>query len=53
MERETMDDRGPRDGARGRGADTGAEQLGVDDQEFSSVEDTGTEPSENPAVDDV
>jgi hypothetical protein len=29
------------------------DQPGIDDQEFSSVEDVGTPPSENPAVDDV
>jgi hypothetical protein len=29
------------------------EQLGADDEEFASVEDTGPEPSENPTVDDV
>jgi hypothetical protein len=27
--------------------------LGTDDEEFSSVEDVGAQPSENPAVDDV
>jgi hypothetical protein len=37
-----------------RGApDGGAEDLGTDDQEFASVEDTGAAPPENPAVDDV
>ena len=30
-----------------------AEQLGDDDEEFSSVEDVGGEPRESPAVDDV
>ena len=48
-----MEDQGRRDGDRGRVANVGAEELGADDQEFSSVEDTGMEPSENPAVDDV
>ena len=38
MERETIDDEG---------------LPGTDDQEFSSVEDVGMPPSENPAVDDV
>jgi hypothetical protein len=47
MEREGLDDRGR------RRDDSGVEDLGQDDQEFSSVEDTGPEPSENPAVDDV
>ena len=31
----------------------GEETLGTDDEEFSSVEDVGNEPSENAAVDDV
>jgi len=30
-----------------------ADEIGTDDQEFSSVEDVGSEPGENPAVDDV
>jgi hypothetical protein len=38
MEREAIDDEAP---------------PGTDDQEFSSVEDVGMPPSENPAVDDV
>lgn len=29
------------------------DSLGDDEQEFASVEDVGTPPSENPAVDDV
>jgi hypothetical protein len=29
------------------------ENLGTDDEEFSSVEDVGDAPSENPPVDDV
>jgi hypothetical protein len=29
------------------------QDLGTDDEEFSSVEDVGAQPSENPAVDDV
>jgi len=29
------------------------ENLGVDDEEFSSVEDVGDAPRENPSVDDV
>ncbi len=29
------------------------DDLGTDDAEFASVEDTGPEPDENPAVDDV
>ena len=31
----------------------GDDELAIDDQEFASVEDTGPEPGENPAVDDV
>ncbi len=31
----------------------GVEEIGTDDQEFSSVEDVGSAPNENPAVDDV
>jgi hypothetical protein len=46
MERDAMD------GRRDRGRD-GIESLGADDEEFASVEDTGPEPSENPATDDV
>jgi hypothetical protein len=48
MEREAIEEHGRRGGDRG-----GVENLGTDDVEFSSVEDTGAEPSENPAVDDV
>lgn len=29
------------------------DDLGLDDQEFASIEDTGPEPSENIPVDDV
>ena len=39
-------------GGRDRGGD-GIDNLGADDEEFASVEDTGPEPGENPAVDDV
>ena len=53
MEREASEEQGRRDSDRSRIANVGAEDLGADDQEFSSVEDTGREPSENPAVDDV
>jgi hypothetical protein len=45
MERDAMEDR-TRPGG-------GIEEIGTDDQEFSSIEDVGAEPSENPAVDDV
>jgi hypothetical protein len=31
----------------------GEEALGSDEQEFSSVEDVGNEPAENPQIDDV
>lgn len=48
-----MEDQGRRDGDRSRVDNVGAEDLGADDQEFSSIEDVGAEPSENPAVDDV
>jgi len=46
MEREANE----QPGRRGRGE---PETLGDDDQEFSSVEDLGPEPSESPAIDDV
>ena len=29
------------------------DELGLDETEFSSVEDVGDEPSENPNIDDV
>jgi hypothetical protein len=29
------------------------DEMGIDDEEFASLEDVGPEPSENPAVDDV
>ena len=48
MERESVEEHDPHGQDRG-----GAETLGVDDEEFSSVEDVGDAPSENPAVDDV
>ena len=38
---------------RQAGAEAGADELGLDDEEFASVEDTGPAPSENLAVDDV
>jgi hypothetical protein len=47
MERESIQGQGRRDQAGSE------EHLGTDDQEFSSVEDVGNEPSENPAIDDV
>ena len=53
MEREAIDDEGRRDQDRSRVRNTSIEEPGTDDQEFSSVEDVGTPPSENPAVDDV
>ena len=46
MERESIQGQGRREQA-------GVESLGTDDEEFSSVEDVGNEPSENPAIDDV
>jgi hypothetical protein len=47
MERESIQ-------GQGRREQHGSEEhLGGDDEEFSSVEDTGPEPSENPAIDDV
>lgn len=51
MERETIEDEGRRDQDRGRVGNVGVEET--DDREFSSVEDVGDAPSENPAVDDV
>jgi len=33
--------------------ESNVDELGIDDEEFASVEDVGPEPSENPAVDDV
>jgi hypothetical protein len=53
MEREAIEEQGRRDQDRGRVANAGVEDLGSDDQEFSSVEDVGTPPGENPTVDDV
>jgi hypothetical protein len=53
MEREAAEEQGRRDSDRSRVGNVGADDLGGDDEEFSSVEDTGPEPSENPAVDDV
>jgi len=47
MERESIQGQGRREQA------DGAENLGTDDEEFSSIEDVGNEPSENPAIDDV
>ncbi|MEA2784063.1 MAG: hypothetical protein QOF71_167 [Candidatus Eremiobacteraeota bacterium] len=48
MERESIQGQGRREQAR-----SGEETLGSDDEEFSSVEDVGNEPSENPAIDDI
>jgi hypothetical protein len=48
MERESIQGHGRREQAQ-----TADETLGTDDQEFSSVEDVGNGPSENPAIDDV
>jgi len=48
MERESIQGQGRREQAP-----SVEENLGTDDQEFSSVEDVGNEPSENPAIDDV
>jgi hypothetical protein len=53
MEREAIDDEGRPDQDRSRVRNRGIEDAGTDDQEFSSVEDVGMPPSENPAVDDV
>jgi hypothetical protein len=47
MERESIQGQGRREQAGSE------EHLGTDDEEFSSVEDVGNEPSENPAIDDV
>jgi hypothetical protein len=38
---------------RSREGGTNPDELGLDDEEFASIEDTGPEPSENVAVDDV
>jgi hypothetical protein len=38
---------------RARESSAADDDLALDDEEFASVEDTGPEPSENPAVDDV
>jgi len=51
MERETIPDE-PRP-EHGRHRSSGIEEPGTDDQEFSSVEDVGMPPRENPAIDDV
>jgi hypothetical protein len=51
MENEAIEDQGRRDQDRSRVANTGVE--GTDDREFSSVEDVGDAPGENPTVDDV
>ena len=51
MEREAIEDEGRRDQDRSRVANIGVEET--DDREFSSVEDVGDSPGENPAVDDV
>ena len=48
-----MEEEGRRDQDRSRVENAGADDLGTDDQEFSSIEDVGALPSENPAVDDV
>ncbi len=54
MEREAIEDEGRRDQDRSRVENVGAgDELGTDDAEFASVEDTGPAPGENPAVDDV
>ena len=47
MERESIQGQGRRERVNPE------ENLGTDDEEFSSVEDVGNEPSENPAIDDV
>jgi hypothetical protein len=47
MERHSIEGHG-----HGRGG-APIDDLGLDDEEFASVEDVGAEPSENPAVDDV
>jgi hypothetical protein len=46
MEREANEEHGRRERSE-------TESLSEDDEEFSSVEDVGPEPSESPAVDDV
>lgn len=51
MEREAIEDEGRHDQDRSRVGNVGVEET--DDREFSSVEDVGDAPSENPAVDDV
>ena len=51
MEREAIEEEGRHDQDRGRVGNVGVEET--DDREFSSVEDVGDAPSENPAVDDV
>ena len=51
MDNEAIEDQGRRDQDRSRVANIGVEET--DDREFSSVEDVGEAPAENPAVDDV
>ncbi|MBV9441013.1 MAG: hypothetical protein JOZ24_13590 [Candidatus Eremiobacteraeota bacterium] len=51
MEREAIEDEGRRDGDRDRVQNVGVEET--DDREFSSLEDVGLPPAENPPVDDV
>jgi hypothetical protein len=51
MEREAIEDQGRRDQDRSRVGNLGVEET--DDREFSSVEDVGDAPGENPTVDDV
>ena len=53
MEREAIEDQGRHDQDRSRVGNAGGDELGTDDAEFASVEDTGPEPGENPTVDDV
>lgn len=53
MDRDAIEDEGRRDEDRRRVDNVGADEPGIDDEEFSSVEDVGTPPAENPAVDDV
>ena len=53
MDNEAIEDGGRRDQDRRRVDNSGADEPGIDDEEFSSVEDVGSAPAENPAVDDV
>ena len=48
MERQSVED--PGDASPDAGE---IDELGMNDREFSSVEDVGDEPSESPFVDDV